>query len=182
MKNFLVALAMIFATTFTFADSWDNLTKEQAEAVVKELEENPYIFDYCDCCDHEGSYAAKVRLLKVTSTEIKPCAWEPESFSVTVDVIVIAHLPYTAAGPDLTKMTSNKKEIDVYTISMNYTWSYNPGEKSAAPLYTTIPYDKYDSDKKACKAFFKYPTLEQGKGIIKDGKYKSWYKKKVIGK
>lgn len=177
MKNLFIALLFLAITNVSLADSWDNLTKEQAEAVVRELEANPYIFDYCDCCDHEGAYAAQVRLLKVTSTEIKPCAWEPESFSVTVDVVVLAHLPYNATGPDVIKMTSKKKELDVYTISMNYTWSYNEGEKSAAPLYTTVPYDKY-GEKKACKSFFKYPTPEQGKGIIKDGKYKKWYKKK----
>lgn len=179
MKNLFIALLFLAFTSSSIADSWDNLTKEQAEAVVKELEENPYIFDYCDCCDHEGTYATKVRLLKVTSTEIKPCAWEPESFSVTVDVVVLAHLPYTASGPDVVKMTSNKKEIDVYTVSMNYTWTYNPGEKSASPLYTTVPYDKYDGDKKPCKSYFKFPTPDQGKGIIKDGKYKKWYKKKL---
>lgn len=178
MKKLFTILALVLFTNLALADSWDNLTKEQAEAVVKELEQNPYIFDYCDCCNHEGAYAANVRLLKVTSTEIKPCAWEPESFSVTIDVVVVAHLTNTEVGPDLTKMTSKKKEVDVFTISMNYTWTYNEGEKSAAPLYTTIPYDKYDQDKKPCKAHFKFPTPEQGKGIIKDGKYKKWYKKK----
>jgi hypothetical protein len=178
MKNLLIALTILFTTNIVLADSWDNLTKEQAESLVRELELNPYIFDYCDCCDHEGVYAAKVRLLKVVKTEIIPCPWESESFSVNVETKVLAHVPYMENGPDLTKMTSKKKETAIYTVAMNYTWSYNEGQKSAAPLFTTVPYDKYDGDKKACKAYFKFPTPEQGKGIIKDGKYKSWYKKR----
>lgn len=175
MRILLVVLTFLLSIQSLLADSWDNLTKEQAEAVVAELKENPYIFDYCDCCDHEGVYAAKVRLLKVTKSEIIPCPWEKESFSVNVETMVLAHIPYEANGPDLNKMTSNKKETAIYTLAMNYTWSFNKGEKSAAPFFTTVPYDKYD-DKKACKAMFKFPTPEQGKGIIKDGKYTKWYK------
>lgn len=177
MKNLLIAFALLISN-FLMADSWDNLTKEQAEAVVTELKQNPYIFDYCDCCDHQGAYAAKVRLLKVLETEIIKCPWEAESFSVVVDVAVLAHIPYGENGLSFIGLTSNKKETDVFTISMNYTWSFNPGEKMATPMFANIPYDKY-GEKKACKSYFKFPTPEEGKGVIKDGKYKKWYKKNI---
>ena len=45
-------LFFLFQSSISRADAWDNLTMEEAKSVVAKLEKDPFIFDYCDCCDH----------------------------------------------------------------------------------------------------------------------------------
>ena len=97
----LFALAVLFNTFFSFADAWDNLTFEEAEAVVAELKKNPYIFDYCDCCDHTGEYATEVHFMKVTGTEIVTCDWDASYYSVQYTADLIAKVEYLPKGANI---------------------------------------------------------------------------------
>ncbi|MDP5098609.1 MAG: hypothetical protein NWQ27_01330 [Crocinitomicaceae bacterium] len=56
-----------FFSQFSYADAWDNLTLEEAQNVIAQLNENPFIFDYCDCFDFSGEFSTQVDGLNLIS-------------------------------------------------------------------------------------------------------------------
>ena len=175
MKNTLITFLLLFPIVL-WADPWDNLTLQQAEQVCEFLNSDPYLLDYCDCCDYEGEYATEIHLMKVKSTEIITCEWNPEYYSVRANVAILAEIPYIEVGPD-TNSAYKYKLKEERVITMNYTWAYNKQKEKAAPIYTVIPYDFYgetNPDSGYCKAFTSFPNPKQ----IKNRKYKKWYNKK----
>ena len=80
----LFILFTVLLSWNSYADAWDNLTKEEAENVIEYLKVNPYISDYCDCCDHEGEYATTIEFLKVIDARIVTCEWDNEFYTVAV--------------------------------------------------------------------------------------------------
>lgn len=178
--KYLYLLIALFVAQLSFADTWDNLTIEEAEAVVFDLERNPYIFDYCDCCSNTGEYATTVHFLKVVSTEIIPCEWDDAFYSVRAQSIVLAGVFYSNDGPDISQLTVPIEPEMNELIFMNYTWTLHPEKKLATPFYNVIVYDYYGVDNEPCKPEFNYPTPNQLKLVSKDKGYKKWYKKTVI--
>lgn len=177
--KYIYLLFAFFISHLTFADAWDNLTYEEAEAVVAELERNPYIFDYCDCCNNTGEYATTVHFLKVVSTEIVPCEWDKDYYSVRVKSIVLAGVFYANDGPDVNQLTTPTEPEMYELIYMNYTWTIHPERKVATPFFNAVPYDYYGNDNQPCKKEFAYPTPTQLKVVSKDKGYKKWYKKNI---
>ena len=176
MKKILIVL-LFLCPTFLWADPWNNLTFQQAEKVCEFLNSNPYILDYCDCCDYEGEFATKVYLMKVKSTEIIDCDWDSEYFSIKAQVEILAEIPYIKEGPDINSPHLYKLEKDLI-ITMNYTWAYNKQEGKAAPLFTIIPYDIYGEQKLNsgyCRDFTTFPNPE----YIKNQEYEKWYNNRL---
>ena len=175
--KYIYLLFTLFISQVSLADSWDNLTYQEAEAIVVELEKNPYIFDYCDCCNNSGEYATTVHLLKVVSTEIIPCEWDDAFFSVRANSIIIAGVFYGEDGPDVNELIAPTESEMNEVVFMNYTWTLHPERKMATPFFNVVPYDYYGEDNEPCKKEFAYPTPAQVKSISKDKGYKKWYKK-----
>ena len=170
MKNTLLALLFI-CPLFLWADSWDNLTLEQAEDTQAFLSTNPYILDYCDCCDSDGQYATKIYLMKVVFTQIVVCDWDPDFYSIKAETEILAEIPYTPNGPNMGSPNITRSKSDL-TISMNYTWAYN--KQKFAPLHTIIPYDVYGEQNQntgSCREFTTFPNP----GFINDNDYSNWY-------
>lgn len=178
MKYFYLLIAF-FIAHLSFADAWDNLTYKEAEAIVAELELNPYIFDYCDCCNNSGEYATTVHFLKVVSTEIVRCDWDDAFYSVRANSIILAGVFYADSGPDLNQLSISSEAEMTELIYMNYTWTLHPERKVATPFFNVIPYDYYGTDNEPCNQEFAYPTPGQLKAVRKDKAYKKWYKKNV---
>jgi len=176
MKYFYILLALFFSN-FSLADAWDNLTYEEAEAVVFDLERNPYIFDYCDCCSSTGEYSTTVHLLKVVSTEIITCEWDQDFYSVRAQSIVLAGVFYANDGPDVNQLLVPMEPEMNELIYMNYTWTLHPENKMATPFFNVITYNYYGEDSQPCKKEFPYPTPAQLKTISDDKDYKNWYKR-----
>lgn len=181
MKKYILAFALIFSSFLTFADAWDNLTLEDAQAVVAELKRNPYIFDYCDCCNNEGEYATTIEFLKVISTEIVPCSWDNEFYSVKAYSVLLATVFYANNGPDVNQLIEPESTEYAELIYMNYTWTFHPETKLARPFFDRINYVYYGDDRQPCKSSFAYPTPAQLKTVSKDKGYKKWYKKVMRG-
>jgi hypothetical protein len=177
MKYFYL-LFSFFIANFLFADAWDNLTYKEAEAVVFDLERNPYIFDYCDCCSNSGEYSTTIHFLKVVSTEIIPCEWDDTYYSVRAQSIVLAGVFYANDGPDVNQLIVPLEPEMNELIYMNYTWTLHPEKKIATPFFNVITYNYYGEDHEPCKKEFAYPTPSQLNTIVKDKAYKKWYKKK----
>lgn len=177
MKNIIIA-CMFLCPTLLWADSWDNMTYEQAEQTVKLLETDPYILDYCDCCSHDGEYAVDVYLMKVLSTEIVPCEWNSEYFSIKAQVEVLAEIPYKEKGLVLDSSQAFYEWEKEILITMNYTWIYNKEVEKAAPIYTVVPYDVYGNQKSNsgyCKDLTAFPKPEG----IENEAYEDWYNEKA---
>ena len=177
MKIYLL-LFFITILSNTYADAWDNLSREEAKATVEFLEKNPFIFDYCDCCDYSGKYAAQVFLMKVVSTKIVSCEWNPGDFSIIAKVEIIARIPYTEDGPDIKNPVKLHDIKDDYTIYMNYTWGFNAGTKLAVPLFDVIPYDYY-GEASPCRNYTPYPNPYTTNCMIGHKDYIDWYRKNV---
>lgn len=177
MKSLFI-LIILFNTFLSFADAWDNLTYEEAEAVVAELQQNPYIFDYCDCCDHEGEYATEIYFLKVTSTEIITCDWDASFYSVRYEADIIAKVEYLAHGANISVLSKPKETTKSELLYMNYTWGLDKAEKVAVPFFNIIPYDTY-GESSPCKKPFSYPTPQAIAKVQKVKGYKKWYKQVI---
>lgn len=175
MKN-VILIVLLICPALSWADPWDNMTLEQAERVQEYLALNPYLLDYCDCCDFEGEYATEVYLMEVLSTEIVTCEWNPQYFSVKANVERIAKIPYKADGPDVEAPLAYTSEDEII-ITMNYAWGYNEKAAKAAPLYTIIPYDVYgelELTSGYCREFTSFPSP----AIIENTAYTNWYKRR----
>jgi hypothetical protein len=177
MKH-ITFILILFTSTFACADAWDNLTLEEANAVVAELKENPYIFDYCDCCSHSGEYETSVHLLKVIKTEIVQCSWSEEHYSVKIGFEIIAALNYTAKGPNIKKLKQYSGAEISDVLYMNYTWTLDRDSKLASPFFNTVDYSTY-GESTACKKDFPYPLPKAVSKVSKDKEYASWYRDNV---
>ena len=176
MRNFVIFFTLALSS-LARADAWDNMTFEQAEAVVAELKINPYIFSYCDCCDSEGPFAATILFLKVVQTEIVPCEWDQEAYAVRYQSEVLALITYAQLGPDVTEMSKNEVSDFSDYIYMNYTWGFNDQTKRATPFFNLVEYNFYGENNEPCKEEFNFPVPKLLKRVSNDKEYKKWYKK-----
>lgn len=163
------------------ADSWDNLTFEEAQAVVSELETNPYIFDYCDCCDAKGEYATKVFFLRVIEATIVTCSWDATYFSVQIRSEVLAELKYSSKGVNVKKLKKASGESQGL-LSMNYTWGYDPATQKAVPFFQKISYSLYPDSRNTCKEPFEFPSPKALLKVNGDDIYVNWYAQYITAK
>jgi len=175
----IIFLFSILASQFSFADAWDNLTLLEAQSVVAELEENPYIFNYCDCCDFSGEYAANVYFLKVTKTEIIECDWNSEFYSVKFESIAIAEMNYSKKGLNIKKLKKVDNPAMSEIIYMNYTWGYSSKDEKAHPFFNQIEYTTY-GEAEPCKKPFLFPAPKAVLKVSDDSDYSVWYKERGL--
>lgn len=175
MKHLLLTILLL--TSFnSLADAWDNLTMAEAKAVVAEITKNPYIFDYCDCCSHDGEYATGIQFIKVLNTEIVTCDWNNEMYSVKITAQLIASVEHIEQGANVHALTTSNDNSYYTTFYMNYTWGMRPDSNVATPFFNIINYDYYGNDNTPCKAEFSYPTPKELKATVKVKGYKKWWK------
>lgn len=173
MKKLLVAVLCLLPAMM-WADPWDDLTLEEAKAVVAFLADEPYVLDYCDCCDAEGEYASKIYLMRVVSTEIVACEWNDEKYSVKAQVKVLAEIAYTNDGPDVTNTVIMDDMSDVLTVTMNYTWVYHDASGLFAPFFAAVDYGSYGEQpesKGVCRSYVNLPPPH----VTHDESYASWW-------
>lgn len=175
MKTLFLVSSILFFSSISRADSWDNLTLSQAKQVQKFLEKNPFIYDYCDCCSSEGDY-----LLKVISSKIVACEWDGAQYSVTVEAQRLALMQNTGSG--LNNYHADPVPADEqfvqYTISMNYTFVYDKYMKWAVPFFKIIPH----SNSSICVGAAVYIDPTGSSANISDADYAAWYLKNIKGK
>jgi hypothetical protein len=169
MKKLLLLAILSCSLTTVLADPWDNLTPAQATAVVKYLKENPFILDYCDCCDSGSVY-----LLKVLNTQIVPCEWDNSQKSVKVLALRIGELERIGSYPSAYR-TKGMSETVEYTITMNYTFVYAECGKWAVPFFKVVSY----SNNHICAGATRFPNPEQNDDIQNE-EYIKWFKDKGI--
>lgn len=172
----LLFVPLLFLTTFSFADAWDNLTKQQAETVLAELKINPYIFDYCDCCVADEAETGTAHMMKVKSAEIVTCSWNSDYYSVKLKVEYICGVIYRLDGTGVSQVTFPESVGNQSDFFMNYTWGFSVITKKASPYFDLVSYDVYGEDPQPCKGEFAYPNPKEVKKVSKDKGYAKWYK------
>ena len=183
--KYLTLLVLLFVSTLSFADAWDNLTEEEAANVVNYLNAHPYIFEFCDCCqtDDDEDDIYSMELVKVSNLRVVPCSWDKDYYSVEYDSQRLATLVYKedGSGMEVLPPPAPGFEEDAPVIYMNYTWAFNPESQLAKPLFESIDYHyvaQYGG--RSCKEAFDYPTPAELEPAGKFKGYKQWYKR--VGK
>lgn len=170
MKSLLFSF-LVLTSIIAQADAWDNLTIKQASQVEKYLKKYPFIYDYCDCCNGD------VYLMKVNAIKTVPCSWDAAQFSVEVDAERLTRMQYSGNGLNNyhTDAVSEEERFITYTITMNYTFVFEPKMKWAVPLFKVVPY----SNNHVCKGATVFPD-PTSKGVqIADAEYAAWYAKNI---
>lgn len=172
MKTFFfTAFICLFSFSFLQADPWDDLSLEEAQQLKAYIDNNPYIFDYCDCCSGQK----ETELLYVLSSEITECSWNDKKYSVTVNAQKIALFPITNEQPQIKQAKAISGNTD-YTLFMNYTFGFNPTSKQASPLCDMVDYKRPSN---MCRTPIDFPHKKIAKKAKLGKSYIKWWKKNV---
>lgn len=95
--SFFFAIAI---SVSLFADPIEDMTQTEAQQLVEYLKNNPYLVDYCDCCDDVNGVENRIyaKLIHVESTEIVPCSYDDNKVSVKIKGTVIVGGHVNAKG------------------------------------------------------------------------------------
>lgn len=176
MKQLILILSLLFSFSLVFSDPIEDMTREEAEKLTKYLKENPYIVDYCDCCDNNpGGDRYSATLILVNSTEIIPCSYAPERFSVKIDGIVVCSGYIDRAG----KFENVEFQGYVYDnefggqtlATLNYHFAYSKNKVVRLGQAISVPVDAaYD-----CNPLKTFPSANSAGSYVKQ--YKKFLKK-----
>lgn len=178
---FIALLAFFSSTTALFADPWDCMSKEQAEELMAHLQKNPFVFDYCDCCDEVSrEYDNKKlmgHLVKIEKMEIKACSWDETQFSVYVVSTTMIASGYVEGGNFKIEQTKNEVAAGYYaedwSVAINYCFALDKGKPTR--LYKMI---KYEGDDVNCGGLKNFPDPNKIPKSKIQKAYAKYYSKK----
>jgi hypothetical protein len=181
MKNFVLTFVLTFFTFIGFvsADPWEAMTESEAKELMAFLKKNPYVFDYCDCCDEVArqydNRKAFGHLIKIEKMEIVPCAWDESRFSVNIvqsKILAIGNIE----GGKFVVAQPNEEDIDSYRkpwpITLNYSWTIKSGK--ASRLYNNI---NYKEEEVKCGGISEFPKPDKVPAKLKKA-YQKFLKRK----
>lgn len=176
MQKYLSLFLFFLFSPISFADTWEIMTKEEANAVVASLQDNPYIFEYCECCVSSTENAKAVQFSRVDSTVVIGSNWSSNGYSVRIYSTVLAEVFYTNGKPEVSRIAIPKELNSIKSVSMNYTWTFYESTKMATPFFNIVDYGSGVQDEKTCSEGFAFPTPSLLKTVSKHRAYKKWYK------
>lgn len=135
-KTFLLLFVAFFVGNgYLFADPWDCMSQTEAKELMAYLKKNPFVFDYCDCCDdgsrEHDNYKLMGHLIKIEKMEIVSCSWDDTQFSVNIISSKVISSGYVDGGKFIVAIASDedsKMYSDSWPVTLNYTWAYNKGK------------------------------------------------------
>ena len=181
MKKFCFLLFLTFFVGIgnISADPWDCMNEWQAKELMAFLEKNPYVFDYCDCCDEVAIEADGRRifghLIKIEKMEIVTCSCDQSQFSVNIvksSVIVSGYVvdgKFSLAEADADYLAPFNES---WPITLNYCWTYKAGKTSR--LFKNI---RYDSEEIKCGGLKEFPDPKKLPTKFRKG-YQKFYRRK----
>ncbi|MBD3639343.1 MAG: hypothetical protein HUJ25_18445 [Crocinitomicaceae bacterium] len=164
----LALFFLLISSSVVKAAAWDNLTAEQANQVIKFLEKNPFVFDFCDCCGE----SVEVYLLRVKSAKMIKCAWDKKQYNVLTKSKRIAKMQWANVGIDDYHTDVIDEDVE-YTIFMNYTFAFDAHMKWAVPLFKLFDYHVKGP---ICIGATNYPNPSDAGVKITDEDYIEWYR------
>jgi hypothetical protein len=177
--SLLLLLSFFIALPFVKADPWTGMTEAEAKETMAYLQKNPYLFDYCDCCDEVArEYDGKKlmgHLVKIVKMEIVTCEWDETLFSVNIvqtEVLASGYVENGVFGMKAASAEELASYTDSWPVALNYSFTLTAGK--AVRLFTKTSYEAEDVGCGAVKAFPDPKTLENNK-LTKA--YAKYYKK-----
>jgi hypothetical protein len=171
---FALIASFIFIQTVK-ADPWDCMSKEDAETLVEFLNKNPFVMEYCDCCDNQTAHLVRIRKMKIV-----PCHWDESQYSVAVVRYTIAAMGYVEDGEFVQVMQEPDPEdlklygnAEYYTPTLNYSFSRQKGK--AVHLNTQTGEDR--SDDVGCEGLKAFPQPKKLKKIKGCWAYRRFYRR-----
>lgn len=171
----ILALLALFFVQTAQADPWDCMSKEDAETLVEFLNKNPFVLEYCDCCDDKTAHIVRIRKMKVVQ-----CHWDETQHSVAAVKYTIAAHGYVEDGefkqvqqeadPEDLKLYGNAEH---YTPTLNYSFSRQNGK--AVHLNTQTGEDR--SDDIGCEGLKAFPKPKQLKKVKGCWAYRRFYRR-----
>jgi len=161
MKKVICLLALAFFTAIgtISADPWEALTESEAKELKAYLEKNPFVFDYCDCCDEVARKYDNRKtfghLIKIEKMEIVVCSWDESRFSVNIvqsSILASGNVEGGKFNIAVPKEDDIQRYREHWPITLNYSWSIKSGKPSR--LYKHI---NYNADDVKCKGISKFP-------------------------
>jgi hypothetical protein len=181
MKKFALSLILAFFTAIgsIYADPWECMTETEAKELMAFLKKNPYVFDYCDCCDKVArEYDNKKvlgHLIKIEKMEIVTCSWDESRFSVNIVKSTLLVSGKVEGGKFIVAEPS-EEEIEIYKkpwpITINYSWTIKSGKTSR--LYKNI---NYEEDVIKCTGLLEFPKPDKVPAKLKKA-YQKFLKRK----
>lgn len=177
MKN-LLCLVLILCSIQLSADPWNAMTEKNANAAMEYLKQNPYIIDFCDCCDADGEYAAEVYLVKVLRTYLTKSKWSKGKYKVMMEVRRIAKIPYYEAnGSEPENAVKAEEKVETIDLTMNYTRGFSRTSKMADHFHKLVEYEHFnDNELRNCREAIAYPNPFEAGCKFYDRDYMEWYR------
>lgn len=160
MKQIVTFLfSLLLFPSLMIADPIEDMTAEEAAQVMHYLYANPYIVDYCDCCDNYTP-----TLIRVYTAVTEPCSYNAERTSIKVQGQKICTFN---AGGKVQKIFTNTEQFNEI-ISLNYTWGH-AGKGKAQAIGKTLQL----WDERTCKEPLTYPDAAKNSDL--PVAYRDWY-------
>jgi hypothetical protein len=181
MKNLVLTFVLAFFTFIGFvsADPWEAMTESEAKELMAFLKKNPYVFEYCDCCDEVAREYDNRKvfghLIKIEKMEIVPCAWDQSRFSVNIvqfKILVSGNVEggkFVVAQPDEEDIDNYRKP---WPVTLNYSWTIKSGK--ASRLYKNI---NYKGEEVKCAGISEFPNPDRVPAKLKKA-YQKFLKRK----
>ena len=177
--SFILILAFFTGIGHISADPWECMSETEVKELMSFLKKNPYVFDYCDCCDEVSrKYDNKKlfgHLIKIEKMEIVTCSWDDTQFSVNIvksSIILSGNVEkgkLIAADLDVKNLAPYN---GTWPITLNYCWTYKAGKISR--LFKNI---KYDNEDVKCGGISEFPDPKKVPAEFKKG-YQKFYRRK----
>jgi len=142
---------------------------------------NPFVFDYCDCCDEVSrEYENKKlmgHLVKIETMEIKACSWDENQFSVSVTSTTMIASGYIEAGNFKVEQTTTEDAghyAEGWPVAINYCFALDKGKPTR--LFKMIKYQADDVNH--CGAFKQFPDPNKIPTSKTQKAYAKYYSKK----
>lgn len=177
--SLLFLLSFFIALPFVKADPWTGMTEAEAKETMAYLQKNPFLFDYCDCCDEVAREFDNRKLMghlvKVVKMEIVECEWDETLFSVNIiktEVIASGYVENGVFGMKAASSEELASYTDSWPVAINYSFTLTDGK--AVRLFKKTSYEADDVGCGAVKGFPDPKSLKKNK-LTKA--YAKYYKK-----
>lgn len=177
MKKILF-LALLFCTSFLFADPIEDFSLADANRIVDFLKENPFMIDYCDCCNDvlsEGEAPIQAKLIRIVEREIVPCEYDASRYSIRITAEILA-----------TGVIENKKmsslrvlprdEAEEYNTLLSANYFFCADKRKIGQLGMITQDDKLYKEYN-CGGVAAFPAPSELTNIISMEQYVKWYRK-----
>ena len=130
---FLLAMGSL---PLSVADTWDNLPLTSAQQLQQHFTQQPYLLEYCDCCEQVP------RWIEVKASFITDSDWN-EQYSLQLEGETLMQLSLNQQTDDETINGQWLQQEHNSTLSMNYNWAYDADSGKIKPLYSLFEYNEY---------------------------------------